>query len=343
MIPLQMGYSMVRRNARAIGRYSGGAKMAWRLGQYAGRALRRFRRGGGGGGSSSSAKAKAVGSLSEQRDVTNLYRRKRAPRRVRRAARKFTKRFMYTLDKTQGMKTCVITNAAQFSGSPTGLANGQQTIGITMYGYNTNSYASNIDLGNGDMPWIFARENGAYPTAASGTRYLRFRSCTMNYSIQNTWEQGVYMDIYFVIARKSNGSTSDPAAEWNEQIAIQNAGNMPTAITTNQYYGLTPFDAPGFGRYWLIKSRKRVFIQPAEIYSFQQRDAGNYVLNMSDVLDIKLKQNLTEGVILVFHNPVTDTVTTPGTIVPGGWQVQVTCTKTYHYSETSASTDAIGV
>lgn len=46
--------------------------------------------------------------------------------------------------------------------------------------------------------------------------------------------------------------------------------------------------------------------------------------------------------MLVFSNPACDTVTTPGTIVPGGGEVQVTCTKTYHYTETSSSVDAIG-
>lgn len=331
----------MRRNAGAVFRHSPRAyKAAWKLGQYVGKAVKRrwSQR-----GSASSAKAKSVGSLSEQRDVTTLYRRKRAPRRVRRGAKKYFKKFCYTMDKLNAMKTCIITASIQMSGSPVGLANGQGALGITMYGYDTNTYAANVNTFNGDIPWIFARENGAYPTAASGSRKLRFRSCTMNYSIQNTFDEGCYMDIYFVIARKNNGSTSNPVQEWDEAIAIQNPGNMPTAITNASYYQVTPFDGSSFGRYWLVKSRKRVFIQPNEIYSFQQRDAGNYVLNMEDILDVKMKANLTEGVMLVFHNPNVDTVTTPGTPVPGGYQCQVTCTKTYHYAETSSSVDSIGV
>jgi len=84
-------------------------------------------------------------------------------------------------------------------------------------------------------------------------------------------------------------------------------------------------------------------MQPSEIYSFQIRDAGNYVLGMNDMFDLKAKKNVTEGVIMVFHNPKVDTVTTPGVPVPGGLQTQVTVTKTYHYSETSVSVDSIGV
>ena len=338
-----MAGSLIRRSTRAAMRYSPRHyRAAWNLGQYIGKKIRRYGSSSR-GGASSTAKAKSVGSLTEQKDVTTLYRRRRAPRRVRRGARKSMRMFTYRMDKLQSMKTCIITTGGQISFSPTGLANGQYPIGITMYGYNTNTYAANTDTGNGDMWWIFARENGGDPTAATGSRKLRFRSCTMNYTIQNTYEEGVYMDIYFVIARKSNGSTSDPAVEWNEAIALQAAGNMPTAITANTYYQVTPFDSGSFGRYWLIKSRRRVFMQANEIYSFQQRDAGNYVLNMSDLLNVKMKQNLTEGVIMVFHNPFVDTTTTPGTPVPGGGQVQVTCTKTYHYTETSSSIDSIGV
>jgi len=144
-----------------------------------------------------------------------------------------------------------------------------------------------------------------------------------------------------VIARKNNGSTSDPAVEWNESINLQAQGNMPTAITTHDYYQVTPFDAPNFGRYWLIKSRRRVFMQPNEIYSFQQRDAGNYILNMGELLNIKVKANLTEGVIMVFSNPVCDN-TVPGSPVPQPVSYTYTATKTYHYTETTSSIDAIG-
>ena len=313
------------------------ARLAWNVGRRVRSAYNDYQR-----SSTSSAKAKAVGSVSEQRDVSALYRRKRAPKRVRRAAKKFSGKVYYYMDKTQGMKTAVITASTQVNGAPTGLSNGQYALGITMYGYGNNTYAANIDTFNGDMSWIFARENGAYPTASSGSRKLRFRNCTMNYTVQNTYDEGVYMDIYFVIARANNGSTADPVSEWDQAVAVQSNGNLPTPITSATYYQLTPFDAGSFGRYWLVKSRKRVYMQANQIYSFQMRDAGNYVLGMEDVLNLQAKRNVTEGVILVFQNPFVDTVTTPGTPVPGGFQCQVTCTKTYHYAETSVSVDTIG-
>jgi len=339
-----MAYGVIRRSARQIGRYRPGMyKTAWKAGQAVGKYVKNYYKNRSAAGSASSAKAKTVGSLSEQRDVTTLYRRKRAPRYVRRAARKFNKKVLYSIDKTQGMKTCIIQASSQINASPTSFNSGQATVGVTMYGFATNNYSANTDPWNGDASWIFARENGSYPTTADATRKLRFRSCTMNFSVQNTYDEGLYMDLYFVICRSNNGSTADPVIEWNQAINAQGIGNMTSAITSSNYYQVTPFDSGNFGRFWLIKSRKRVFMQPTEIYSFQMRDAGNYVLQMSDMFDLKAKKNVTEGVIMVFHNPKVDSVTDPGNPTPGGLQAQVTVTKTYHYAETSTSVDSIGV
>lgn len=333
--------SVTRYNSRrSLARYAPYARTAWNVGRMVGNGIRKWYKGRRSGGrGASSAKAKAVGSLSEQKDTTSLYYRKRAPRSVRNKARKAMKMFTYHMDKIQSMKTCIITDSRTIVHTPTGLSDGQVVHGVTMYGYNTNTYAANTDKGNGDMWWIFARENGGDPTVSSGSRKLRFRSCCINYTVQNLGDYGMYLDLYFVIARKNNGSTSDPAVEWTEALNIQNVGNMPNAITSHGYYQVTPFDAPGFGRYWLVKSRKRVFMQPNQIYSFQQRDAGNYVLNMSDLFDVKMKSNLTEGVIMVFSNPTMDNTSSP---IPQPVEFCYTATKTYHYTETSSSVDAIG-
>lgn len=62
---------------------------------------------------------------------------------------------------------------------------------------------------------------------------------------------------------------------------------------------------------------------------------------MGDLLNIKVKANLTEGVIMVFSNPVVDN-TTPSAPVPQPVSYTYTATKTYHYTETTSSIDAIG-
>ena len=339
---------LVRRNGMRVGGYAHAARAAWKGGQLIGRALKRKWNSSGGSKRSRSSRGATYGNLTFQNDEAVVYRRKRAPRRVRRRHRKAFKNFMYNMDKLQSMKTCVIYNRSLFTATPTGVANGQAPMGVTMYGYNANTYASNSDLGNGDMGWIFARENGAFPTATEGSRKLRFRSCVMELTITNELAAGgtgdIYgigiFDIYHVIARKNNGITSDPADFWTRSLNLEAAGNMPTAITTSNQLGITPFDATNFGKYWLVKKKRRVRLSPGQVYNFQMRDPGNYVLQMSELLDIKAKSNMTEGVIIVGYNSSYKFLDPD--YVPGDVEYSVTYRKTYHYTEVNSSVDTVG-
>lgn len=341
--------ALVRRNAMQAGGYGQTLRLAARAGQHVGRYLKRkWRSSGGGRKRARSSRGATYGNLTFQHDEATVYRRKRAPKRVRRRHRKAFKRFMYNMDKLQSMKTCVIYNRSLFSTTPTGVSDGQSPMAVTMYGYNTNTYASNTDPGNGDMGWIFARENGAFPTAIDATRKLRFRSCVMEFTLTNELQSGgsgdAYgigiFDIYHVIARKNNGTTSDPAVFWDTALGHESAGNMPTAITSSTQLGITPFDTSEFGKYWLVKKKHRVRLSPGQVYNFQMRDPGNYVLNMSDLLDIKAKANLTEGVIIVGYNSTYKFVDPD--YLPGDVEYSVTYRKTYHYTEVSSSVDAVG-
>lgn len=288
------------------------------------------------------------GNLTFQNDESVVYKRHRAPKKIRRRHKRAFKTFQYNMDKLQSMKTCIIYERSLHTATPTGTSNGQACMGVTMYGYNTNTYAANIDRGNGDMPWIFARENGGYPTADDATRKLRFRSCVMEFTVTNELVAGatgdlqgiLVLDIYYVIARKNNGVTADPAVFWNNSIQNEAAGNMPNAVVSYDRLGVTPFDASNFGRYWLVKKKRRVRLSPGQVFNFQMRDPGNYTLNMQDILNLKSKANLTEGVILVGYNSAYK-FSDPD-YVPGDVEYSVTYRKTYHYTETSSSIDAIG-
>jgi len=303
---------------------------------------------GSSGNKPRASRGATYGNLTFQNDESVVYARHRAPRRVRRRHKKMFKNFQYNMDKLQSMKTCIIYNRSLVSTTPSGTSNGQASIGVTMYGYATNSYASNTDLGNGDMPWIFARENGAYPTIDDATRKLRFRSCVMEFTVTNELVSGgtgdangiLVLDVYYVIARKNNGLTADPALFWDNAVQNEAAGNMPNAITSSTRLGVTPFDASNFGRYWLVKKKRRVRLSPGQVFNFQMRDPGNYTLNMQDILNLKAKANLTEGVILVGYNSAYK-FDDPN-YIPGDVEYSVTYRKTYHYTETSSSIDAIG-
>ena len=155
-----------------------------------------------------------------------MYGRKRAPRRVRRAARRAFKSFTYNLDRTQGMRTCIIPRSAQGTIVPTSGSNGQNCFGVTLYGYGENGAVAgtNTNWGNGDMAYIATLEGGGAPSASSASNVYRFRSAVLNLTIRNaadTTQPLVYgdglcfLDVYHVIARKNAKSdvtsTGDPA------------------------------------------------------------------------------------------------------------------------------------
>lgn len=138
--------------------YSGGSyvRKFMRAGAAGLRLAMRYRNRGMGSQTATRRKGKEYGNITFQQDERRIYQRRRAPRRVRRAHRRAFNKFEYHLDKVQSMKTAVINDNVVFSQTPTGYANGQLAIGLSLYGYGENSYAANINTANGDMPWIFA-------------------------------------------------------------------------------------------------------------------------------------------------------------------------------------------
>ena len=296
-----------------------------------------------------SSRSASYGNTTFQRDEATIYRRKRAPRRVRRAHRRSFKRFMFMSDKLLGMKTCVIND--QFTSgvlTPTSFSNGQFLQTITMYGCDPTGYVTNGDTQNGDLYWIFSRENGGVPTLTDASRKLRFRSAVLDFRFHNdSADQMLCLDIYYVLARKSTTISgnfgSDAGRCWNNMIGAQEGTNMPNAIANAGYYGVTPFDAPGFGRYWLIKKKRRVQMSPGQWTTFQMRDPGNYLFDMEQLLAQGSIPNVTEGIMVCAWNPDVDPTGGAGGIpLPLPVSYSYTCVKTYHYCENVVSQDQIG-
>lgn len=110
----------------------------------------------------------------------------------------------------------------------------------------------------------------------------------MDIDILNDSESLIYLDVYHVLCRKNQsnvvGVTGDPQQFWNEAISMQAGGNLPSAVTSNAHYGVTPFDAGDFGQGWIIKSVRKIRLAAGQWFSNQLRDPGNYTLRMEDVL-----------------------------------------------------------
>ena len=336
------------RRTGTVAGYGYGARAAWRVGQGAGRIMKNWLKRGskktvGREDTNSGTAASTFGNLTSQYDTARLYRKKRAPRRVRRRAKRFMRSLKWGMDKLQGMKTCIINNTSNYSTSPTTKFNGQAAVSATIYGYGNNTYAANTNFANGDVWWIMSRENGGDPTADSATRKLRFRSAVMNINVINTTSvqpQNVIVDVYHVLCKQSGnntGNNGDPAEFLTECTRELSGTNFPTEIVNANADGLTPFDVPTYGRYISVKSVRRYRLDAGGYFNLQLRDPANYVLSMADLNDCDFKRNITEGYVFIFYNAACDNT---GVRYPAS--IQLNYNKKYHYTETSTSQSQIG-
>lgn len=345
-----MALARYGRRTGTVAGYGYAARGAYRLGKTGAGIMKKWLKSGskktvGREDTNMGTAAATYGNLTSQYDTARLYRKKRAPRRVRRRAKRFIKQLKWGLDKLQGMKTCVISNSSTHTITPTTDQNAQQAVGLVMYGYGANTYAANSNKAYGDMWWIMSRENGGDPTVNSASRKLRFRSCTFNINIINRTPseggqgQNIIVDVYHVLCCQSvsdDTNSGDPVEIWNESIRELSGTNMPNEISDTNYEGVTPFDAPTFAKNYTVKSVRRYRLEAGGYFNLQLRDPANYVLGMSDLLDMNHKRNITEGYIFVHYN-----ASKVGN-VRGISSIELNYNKKYHYTETSTSQSQIG-
>jgi len=327
----------------ALQGFASGARLARRVAPYVRQGLKLYNKYRGGSSTGSQKKTrKVVGQTTFQEDYRSLYNRRRAPRRVRNRARRSFQRFTYMLDKTQGMTSSIINNFASGTTSPSTPFTGCQAVyGIGMYGTSASSSASDF---NSDLYKLYIDATGSAPTTSLANFKFRFRACIMDFVVKNTGAASMYLEVYQCVARARSG-TSDPAGAWSDAVNLElGAGNgVATTINVNSGYKVTPFDAPGFGSYYLIKSRKKFFISAGNSVSWQVRDAKNYVITGAQVLQSKALPGITEGCILVGYGADVNSWASNAAIgVPTAASFDTSCVKTYHFTYTTQNNDILG-
>ena len=219
------GRDIMRKNYGGIRKYGRGSRPGrWNIGAITSTALRLGRRYMSRSTQTRSNRSRDYGNITFQNDEQQLYRRKRAPRRVRKVHRRAFKNFMYNLDRLQGMRTVTISRTSSQSITPNSGADAQGAFGVTIYGYGENSATpgTNTNWGNGDIAYIFTAENTGAPSTTLASRMLRFRSARMNVTIKNVTDsiEGgglVMIDMYHIVVRKDCDSTTnggDPVQLW---------------------------------------------------------------------------------------------------------------------------------
>jgi len=329
------------KNGRNRGNFSRDMSAAGaRLKSALGRAMRGRARGRMSSGSRSSRRGAEYGNITFQNDEHQMYRRKRAPRRVRIKARRAYKRFNYMLNKSLGLHSMIIPTTQTMTAVPTTGSDAQVCAFYSIYGGGTNSttVGTQTNPANGDLNFLMrAHENSTAALSGVPSTKFRFRSAVMNLNIKNTattdasYRDGLcFVDLYHVVCRKNiTDSTGGGSAitVWADAIAHTPTLAGVNAVNVNSD-SITPFDIGQFGQMYTIRRVRRVRLSAQQTFSTQIRDAGDYEIEFDDISRWNHLANKTEGFMIVAYNPSA----VPGTGVRGSVSLEVNCNKKYHYT-----------
>ena len=253
--------------------------------------------------------AKAV---TTQYDSRMLYKRKRAPKGVRRRARRRAKSFVYK----QLMNAKSNTNLFQFHRVGAASAAGGQLVTSLTSGY---TFCGTGTTGNDSVGAIYdvvQNLTNATPNIASKKYFLTGMST--DYTITNTSASDIAeVDVYEWVARKDfDYNELNPAycsiSNYLEK-ETSSESKMPgatTAMAFNQL-GWVPTDANSAMRNMLILSKQRYYIGPGQAASFVRRHkfkspvvygpSDFNIVTQADQVDTFLcRKGITRGIILVY-------------------------------------------
>ncbi len=243
--------------------------------------------------------------ITTQKDSMSLYKRRRAPRKVRNRARKRYKNFLSRQLRAKNDNTNLFQDDFTFASA----ANMQQMNTIT-FGYLGASAASTDKVGE----WQDAMQNqlNADPNLTSLDWYVT--GLTYDITISNSTALdtpanavAVELDVYEYVFRKDyNVDQISIANELVESLGKET--QMPGALNRMDFddVGVVPTDANQFMRYIIIKSKQRYYIPIGDSVSFVKRINYKrpYKLTSDDFDELDdsetiAKSGLTRGLILI--------------------------------------------
>jgi len=270
-----------------------------------------------------------------QHDSMVQYKRRKAPRKkVRRAKRSYK---AYLKNEAKGLGLISRNTPSSFASgllTPTSYSNSQAVYSVGLFG---GIYGS---ITWGDLAAI-ADAEALYLKAGK----LFFRTAILETQVRNNHATAVLVaDVYTVAARKEG--YNEPDADWDDGVFNQASTTGMGSAATAQL-GITPFDAPGFCSSWLIRNKTRYRISPGLSVYLQMRDSKDYQFNTerfeydsgSTSVRTRMFRGLTKGYLVVARSSKCDTAT------PKMYPVNfdVIATKTYHFAIQKDAEDMIGV
>ena len=130
-----------------------------------------------------------------------------------------------------------------------------------------------------------------------GTSNFTIKTAWTRLHLENTTTQNQQFSLWRMVSR--DDSTSDPAADYiNESKTMV----TPHADTTKQLF-MTPWDVPGFCRYWKILWHKRYSLLPGRFKEYYLRSKSRHYERASP----NFKKGVTQAYMLIVEPPLIET------------------------------------
>ncbi|AXH77066.1 MAG: capsid protein [Cressdnaviricota sp.] len=244
-----------------------------------------------------------------QRDSISTYRRRTAPRRVRKRAARRQNQFESSLARTLGLKS-LVTNA--YNGINVN-ANSQGWVDIPFVDRNTVAKL----FGAFQVDGAIAAQTTF--SLNQPTVEIIIKSYRCEVELNNTSANLMYVDMYYYYPRKDYATgVQTSIGEIGTTASLTGATISNANVITNnapfETLGMTPFNVPSFTENFVVYRTRRVMLQANQSFTFSQsaRKMGNQ--SNRDWIGVQVRRNITTGVLIVASGAVATAGTSTGLI-----------------------------
>lgn len=211
--------------------------------------------------------------VTSQHDRAVQYRRKKAPRRIKKKARRSRKRHEWNILKDLAPQTAV--RNGTLSGSWAAGVTTQYAVDCCIYGLN-GAVDNASDQGYQDVSVVLSAD----PQANDSFEKICFSTAILDVTYTNTstvqFTQEV--DVYEIIFTRQNSGTR-LLGDYNAAFAATPITGSGTAVTDFTPRGMTPFECPlASAQGYKVLKKTKYFISAGNCFTYQIKDKKNYWL-----------------------------------------------------------------
>lgn len=263
--------------------------------------------------------------ITDQHDSRTLYRRKRAPKYIRRKARRKYKSYLVQALNAAGNQTNLFNN----SNSEDATIAGAQDLFCLYSGLLYGNIGEDIGVAGarkeaiGTIYNFFQNVTGDAPDAIrNSSKKLYLTGMTTDYTISNLSVNLAEVDVYEFVFRKTYAMTIEGSGNQPLKNELQTSTDdeklLPGATTgmVSTNLGWTPFDSESLLKYIVIKSKQRFYMSGGKTISFVRRvnfkkpirvqgeDFDSYIFESGSAiqpLNWSALRGATRGIIVVYR------------------------------------------